>query len=134
VPSTYVRDQGPRTLDTRKQDPPRRGLHSQRSKLGRCAIAPTGPRHVVLAAAYATRALAPGRVDIGLAGLHRSLRLQVEHSGSKIRHSDPLSSQCNLQRFASRLVSIRYTMGKPPANRGKLEKKGVRILSFYDAL
>jgi hypothetical protein len=51
VPSTYVRDQGPRTLATRKQDPPRRGLHSQRSKLGRCAIAPTGPRHVVLAAA-----------------------------------------------------------------------------------
>jgi hypothetical protein len=35
----------------------------------RCAIAPTGSRHVVLAAAHAARALALGRVDIGLASL-----------------------------------------------------------------
>ncbi len=76
VTRTYVRDQGPRTLAPRKQDPPRRGLHSKRSKLGRCSITSTGPRHVVLATAHATRALTPGRVDIGLAGLHRSLRLQ----------------------------------------------------------
>jgi hypothetical protein len=39
------------------------------------AIAPTGPRHVVLAATHATRALALGRVDIGLAGLHVAPRL-----------------------------------------------------------
>ncbi len=77
VTSTYFRDQGPRTLAPRKQDPPRHGLHSKRSKLGRCSIAPTGPRHVVLAGAYATRTLAPGRVEIWLAGLHRSLRLQT---------------------------------------------------------
>jgi hypothetical protein len=32
-------------------------LHSQQSKFGGCSIAPTGPRHVVLAAAHATRAL-----------------------------------------------------------------------------
>ncbi len=113
VPSTYVRDQGPRTLATRKQDPPRRGLQSQRSKLGRCVIAPTGPRHVVLAAAYATRALAPGRVDIGLAGLHRSLRLQAERSGSKICHSAPLSPQCSFQRLAPRLVVAHHALAEP---------------------
>jgi hypothetical protein len=113
VPSTYVRDQGPRTLATRKQDPPRRGLHSQRSKLGRCAIAPTGPRHVVLAAAYSTRALAPGRVDFGLTVLHRSLRLQAERSGSKICHSAPLSPQCSFQRLAPRLVVTRHALVEP---------------------
>jgi hypothetical protein len=113
VPSTYVRDQGPRTLAPRKQDPPRRCLHSKRSKLGRCAIAPTGSRHVVLAAVYATRALAPGRVDIGLGGLHRSLRLQAERSDSKICHSDPLSSQYSFQRFAPRLVEYRHALAEP---------------------
>jgi hypothetical protein len=30
---------------------------------------PTGPRYVVLVTAYATRSLAPGRVDIGLPSL-----------------------------------------------------------------
>ncbi len=112
VPSSHGRDQGPRTLAPRKQDSPRRGLHSERSKLGRCAIASTGSRHVVLATAYATRALALGRVDIGLASLHRSLRLQAECSGSKIRHSASLSSQLSLQRLAPRLVTARYTVGK----------------------
>ncbi len=43
--------------------------------------------YVVLAAAHAGRVFEPGRVDIGLAGLHRSLRLQSECSGSKIRNS-----------------------------------------------
>ena len=41
-------------------------------------------------------------------GLHRSLRLQGECSGSKIRHSTSLSSQCSFQRFAPRLVATRY--------------------------
>jgi hypothetical protein len=63
-----------------------------RKKLGRCTITSTGSRHVVLTVVYASRGLAPGRVDIGLAGLHRSLRLQAERSGSKICHSAPLSS------------------------------------------
>ncbi len=111
--STHGRDQGHRSLAPRKQDPPQRGLHSKRSKLGRCAIAPTGSRHVVLAAAHATRALAPDRVDIGLAGLHRSLGLQAERSGSKICHSSPLSSQCSFQRLAPRLVEARHALAKP---------------------
>jgi hypothetical protein len=88
-------------------------LHSKRSKLGGRSIAPTGSRHVVLAAAHATRALAPGRVDIGFAGLHRSLRVQAECSGYKIRHSAPLSSQCCLQRLAPRLVADCYALDKP---------------------
>jgi hypothetical protein len=88
-------------------------IRTKRSKLGRCAIAPTGLRHVVLAAAYATRALAPGRVEIGLAGLHRSLRLRAECSGSKICHSAPLSSQCSFQRLAPRLVEARHTLVEP---------------------
>ena len=113
VPSTHGRDQGPRTLTPRKQDPSRRGLHSKRSKLGRCAIAPTGPRHVVLAAARAARAFGPGRVDIGLAGLHRSLHLQAERSGSKICHSAPLSSQCSFQRLAPRLLTSCHALAKP---------------------
>jgi hypothetical protein len=112
MPSTHDRDQGPRTLAPRKQDPSRRGLHSVRGKLGRCAIAPTGSRHVDLAAAHATRALALGRVDIGLASLHRPLCLQAECCGSKIRHSASLSSQSSLQRLAPRLVTTRYTVGK----------------------
>jgi hypothetical protein len=113
MPSSHDRDQGPRTLAPRKQDSTRRGLHSERSKPGRCTIAPTGPRYVVLAAAYAARAPALGRVDIGLTSLHRSLRLQAECSGSKIRHSASLSSQLSLQRLAPRLVTTtRYTVGK----------------------
>jgi hypothetical protein len=68
--------------------------------------------YVVLAAAHAARALALGRVDIGLASLHRSLRLQAECSASKIRHSASLSSQRSLQRLAPRLVTTRYTVGK----------------------
>jgi hypothetical protein len=113
VPSTHDRDQGPRTLVPRKQDPSRRGLHSKRSKLGRCSIAPTGPRHVCGPCSRPrTRALALGRVDIGLASLHRSLRLQAECSGSKIRHSASLSSQRSLQRLAPRLVTTLYTVGK----------------------
>ncbi len=74
-------------------------------------IAP-GPRHVVLAAAHGARALALGRADIGLASLHKSLRLQAECSGSKIRHSASLSSQRSLQRVPPRLVTNRYTVGK----------------------
>ncbi len=93
---------------TVKVDPSRRGLHSQRNKLGRCVITSTGPRHVVLAAAYTTRALAPGRVDIGLAGLHRSFRLQTERSGSKICHSSPLST-----RLAPRLVVTHHALTEP---------------------
>jgi hypothetical protein len=57
VTSIYVRDQGPRPLVPRKQDLPRRGLHSKRSKLGRCSITPTGLRHMALAAGNATIAL-----------------------------------------------------------------------------
>ncbi len=110
--STHDRDQGPRTLVPRKQDPSRRGLHSERSKLDRCVIASTGSRHVVLPATHGARVLPLGRVDIGLASLHRSLRLQAECSGSKIRHSASLSSQCSLQRLAPRLVTARYTVGK----------------------
>ncbi len=68
---------------------------------------------MVLAAAHTARAFAPGRVDIGLAGLHRSLRVHTEYSGSKIRHSTSLSSQCSLQQFAPRLVATRYALGKP---------------------
>ncbi len=68
---------------------------------------------MVLAAAHVARAFAPGRVDIGLAGLHRSLRLQAECSGSKICHSSPLSSQCSFQRLAPRLVEARHASGKP---------------------
>jgi hypothetical protein len=99
VSSSHDRDQGTRTLAPRKQDSPRRGLHSERSKLGGCTIAPTGPRHVVLPTAYAARAPALGRVDIGLASLHRSLRLQAEYSGSKICHTSALSAQLSLQRI-----------------------------------
>ncbi len=87
-------------------------LHSQQSKFGGCSIAPTGPRHVVLAAAHATRALSLGRVDVGLAGLHRPLRL-AECCGYKIRHSDPLPSECSFQRLAPRLVAARHALAKP---------------------
>ena len=56
-----------------------------------------------------TRSLVENRtpqVDVGITGLHRSLRLprQAECSGSKIRHSAPLSSQWSGQRLAPRLV------------------------------
>jgi hypothetical protein len=91
----------------------RRGLHSKRSKLCRCVIAPTGHRHVVLAVSHTTRDLAPGRVDIGLAGLHRSLRLQAKRSASKICHSTPLSSQCSFQRLAPRLVETHHALAEP---------------------
>ena len=91
LPSTHDRDQG---------------------KLGRCVIAPTGSRHVVLAATHTARDLQLGRVDIGLASLHRSLRLQAKCSGFKIRHSASLSTQLSLQRLAPRLVSTRYTVAK----------------------
>jgi hypothetical protein len=40
--------------------------------------------------------------------MHRSLRLQADCSGSKIRHSASLSSQRSLQRLAPRLVTARY--------------------------
>jgi hypothetical protein len=43
VPSTHARDQGPRTLVPRKQDPPRRGLHSQRSKFADAPSHQRGP-------------------------------------------------------------------------------------------
>jgi hypothetical protein len=46
VTSIDDRDQGTLPLASRKQDPARRGLHSQRSKFGGCSITPTGPRYV----------------------------------------------------------------------------------------
>jgi hypothetical protein len=48
VPRTHDRDQGPCTLTSRKQDPSRRGLHSQRSKFGGCSTVPTGHRLEIL--------------------------------------------------------------------------------------
>jgi hypothetical protein len=75
--STHGRDQGPCTLAPRKQDPSRSG-HSKRRKLVGYSIASTGPRHVVLASAHTTRVLALGRVDIGLADLHRSLHFLAD--------------------------------------------------------
>ena len=79
-PRTDVRDQGPRALVSRKQDSPGRGLHSQQSKFGRCAFVSKRSRHVVLASVHVTTALALGRVDFGLTGLHRPICLQTEHS------------------------------------------------------
>jgi hypothetical protein len=57
VTSFNDRDQGTRPLASRTQDPPQRGLHSDRSKFGGYSIAPTGPRYVVLAPANTARAL-----------------------------------------------------------------------------
>ncbi len=48
----------------------------QVTKLGGCVIATTGPRHVVLATAHTTRALTPGRIDIGLSGLQITVCIQ----------------------------------------------------------
>jgi hypothetical protein len=53
-----------------------------------------------------------GRVDVGLAGLHRPLRL-AECCGYKIRHSAPLPSECSFQRLAPRLVAARHALAKP---------------------
>ncbi len=73
----------------------------------------TGSRYVVLAPAHAARALAIGRVNIGLTGLHRPLCLQSERGGSKICHTSTLSSQCSLQRLAPQLVSTRHALAQP---------------------
>ncbi len=68
---------------------------------------------MVLAPAHTARALALGRVNIGLSGLHRPLCLQEERGGSKICHTSALSSQCSLQRLAPRLVSTRHALTQP---------------------
>jgi hypothetical protein len=73
----------------------------------------TGARHVVLAAAYATRALVPGRGDPGHAGVHGPVCSQTEHSRSKIRNASSLSSQCRFQRLAPRLVTGVHTVTQP---------------------
>jgi hypothetical protein len=54
-----------------------------------------------------------GRVNIGLASLHRPLRRQAEHGCSKICHTSALSSQCSLQRLVPRLVSTRHALAQP---------------------
>jgi hypothetical protein len=58
-------------------------------------------------------ALALGRVNIGLASLHRPLCLQAERGCSKICHTSALSSQFSLQRLAPRLVSTRHALAQP---------------------
>jgi hypothetical protein len=98
------------TKTSRTQDPPRSGLHSERSKFSGCSIASTGSRYVVLPPAHAARTLTFGRVNIGIASLHRPLCLKTERGCSKICHTSALSSQCTLQRLAPRLVSTRHAL------------------------
>ena len=68
---------------------------------------------MVLAPAHTVRALALGRVNIGLESLHRPFCLQAERGCSKICHTSPLSPQCSLQRLAPRLVSTRHALAQP---------------------
>ncbi len=110
---THGRNEGSRTLAARTQDSPGGGLHSQRSKFGRCSIPSEGARHVVLTVVHSTRVLLPGRGDPGHAGVHEPFCLQTEHSRSKIRNASSLSSQHSFQRLAPRLVAGVHTVTQP---------------------
>ena len=68
---------------------------------------------MVLAAVHATGALGQGRGHLGIAGMYGPLRLQAQHSRSKICNTAALSSKFGFERLAPRLVTALHGVAQP---------------------